>query len=184
MDQKNTIVKCTANPNCLFNHNGICDNYVITIGADGSCQEYIETEDVIIRPVFCEHCGHYEDHGLLQNPCNKHERYMHRKENACVDFISIRGQRAKCNFYEDTCDDKETVKIKIAELNKPNKNKSTIRDVAPECDLSICDLFCKHALRSGPGFYSDLWCDKMKGKPAVGSFCSEYEEAIDETRIF
>ena len=43
MDQKNTIVKCTANPNCLFNHNGICDNYVITIGADGSCQEYIET---------------------------------------------------------------------------------------------------------------------------------------------
>ena len=43
MDQKNTIVKCTANPNCLFNHNGICDNYVITIGADGSCQEYVET---------------------------------------------------------------------------------------------------------------------------------------------
>ena len=46
MDQKNTIVKCTANPNCLFNHNGICDNYVITIGADGSCQEYIETESL------------------------------------------------------------------------------------------------------------------------------------------
>ena len=43
MEQKNTIVKCTANPSCLFNHNGICDNYVITIGADGSCQEYIET---------------------------------------------------------------------------------------------------------------------------------------------
>lgn len=87
MDQKNTIVKCTANPSCLFNHNGICDNYVITIGADGSCQEYIETEDMIIRPVLCEHCGHYEDHGLLQNPCNKHECYRHRKENACVDFI-------------------------------------------------------------------------------------------------
>ena len=45
MDQKNTIVKCTANPSCLFNHNGICDNYVITIGADGSCQEYVETEE-------------------------------------------------------------------------------------------------------------------------------------------
>lgn len=44
MDQKNTIVKCTTNPTCLFNHNGICDNYVITIGADGSCQEYVETE--------------------------------------------------------------------------------------------------------------------------------------------
>lgn len=43
MDQKNTIVKCYANPNCLFNHNGVCDNYVISIGADGSCQEYVET---------------------------------------------------------------------------------------------------------------------------------------------
>ena len=104
MDQKNTIVKCTANPTCLFNHNGICDNYVITIGADGSCQEYVETEDVTIRPTFCEQCGHYEDHGLLQNPCNKHECYRHRKENACVDFIAIRGQRAKCNFIEDAMD--------------------------------------------------------------------------------
>ena len=104
MDQKNTIVKCTANPNCLFNHNGICDNYVITIGADGSCQEYVETENVTIRPMLCEHCGHYEDHGLLQNPCNKHECYRHRKENACVDFIAIRGQRAKCNFLEETFD--------------------------------------------------------------------------------
>ena len=128
MDQKNTIVKCTANPNCLFNHNGICDNYVITIGADGSCQEYVETEDVIIRPVFCEHCGHYEDHGLLQNPCNKHECYRHRKDNACLDFIYSRGQRAKGNFYEDTCDDKVTVRIKVAELNKPNKNQSVISD--------------------------------------------------------
>ena len=101
MDQKNTIVKCTANPSCLFNHNGICDNYVITIGADGSCQEYVETENVTIRPVFCEHCGNYEDHGLLQNLCNRHECYMHRKENACVDFITIRGQRAKCDLFDD-----------------------------------------------------------------------------------
>ena len=107
MDQKNTIVKCTANPNCLFNHNGICDNYVITIGADGSCQEYVETEDVTIRPVFCEHCGHYEDHGLLQNPCNKHECYRHRKEDACVDFIAIRGWREKGDFLEDAAIDKQ-----------------------------------------------------------------------------
>ena len=100
MDQKNTIVKCTTNPNCLFNHNGICDNYVITIGADGSCQEYVETEDITIRPVLCEHCGHYEDHGLLQNPCNKHGCYRHRKESACMDFIAIRGQRAKANLFD------------------------------------------------------------------------------------
>lgn len=104
MDQKNTIVKCTANPNCLFNHNGVCDNYVINIGADGKCEEYVETEDVTIRPVFCEHCDHYEDHGLLQNLCNKHECYRHRKEKACVDFTAIRGQRAKCNVYDDICD--------------------------------------------------------------------------------
>ena len=44
MDQKNTIVKCYVHPDCLFCHSGICDNYVITIGADGSCQEYVETE--------------------------------------------------------------------------------------------------------------------------------------------
>ena len=43
MDQKNTIVKCAMHK-CLFNHNGTCDQYVITIGVDGSCQEYVETE--------------------------------------------------------------------------------------------------------------------------------------------
>jgi hypothetical protein len=60
------------------------------------------------------------------------------------------------------------------------KNKSTIKDVMPECDLPVCDWSCKHALRSGPTFNPDLWCDKMKAKPAVGLFCSDYEEAIDE----
>ena len=44
MDQKNTIVKCYAKPDCLFCYNGICNNYVITIGSDGSCQNYVETE--------------------------------------------------------------------------------------------------------------------------------------------
>lgn len=44
MDQKNTIVKCKAHPNCLFNYNGVCDNYVINISADGKCECYVETE--------------------------------------------------------------------------------------------------------------------------------------------
>ena len=161
MDQKNTIVKCTANPNCLFNHNGICDNYVIIIGADGSCQEYVETElveSVIQDPVKI---------GLALKEISK-------------QMDMQRGQRAKCNFYEDTCDDKIAVKIKIAELNKPNKNKNTIRDIVPECDLPICDWSCKHALKSGPSFNPELWCDKMKGKPAVGLFCSEYEGEQNE----
>lgn len=43
MDQKNTIVKCKAHPDCLFNYNGVCDNYVINIGADGKCECYVET---------------------------------------------------------------------------------------------------------------------------------------------
>ena len=137
MEQKNTRVKCTANPNCLFNHNGICDNYVITIGADGSCQEYIETEDVTIRPVFCEHCGHYEDHGLLQNPCNKHECYRHRKEKACVDFISIRGQRAKCNFFEETFDEEYEALFNTAN-NMLKSSGVELKQVDPMC------WYCDH----------------------------------------
>ena len=66
--------------------------------------------------------------------------------------------------------------MKVMEFNMPNKNKSTIKEVMPECDLPICSWSCKHALRSGPSFNPDLWCDKMKGKPAVGLFCSNYEE--------
>ena len=167
MDQKNTIVKCYAHPNCLFNHNGVCDNYVISIGEDGKCDCYVETvtEEEII-----------------------YENAKKMLKEAGITLIEPkgevkRGQRAKGNFLEDMMDidDKHlgepvTIQMKVAELNKPNKNKSTIKEVMPECDLPVCDWSCKHALRSGPNFNSDLWCDKMKGKPAVGLFCSDYEE--------
>jgi hypothetical protein len=89
MDQKNTIVKCFVNPNCLFNHNGICDNYVINIGADGSCQEYIETAS--------------EEEAIYENT-------KKMLEKAGVTLIEAkgevkRGQRAKCNFFvEDMMD--------------------------------------------------------------------------------
>lgn len=122
MDQKNTIVKCKAHPNCLFNHNGICDNYVINIGADGKCEGYVETE---------------------------------LPEHSNTTF---------------------TIKMKIAELNKPNKNKSTIKEIVPECDLSTCDWFCKHALKDGPIFNPYIWCDLYKMNPAMGLFCSLKEE--------
>ena len=113
MDQKNTIVKCTANPSCLFNHNGICDNYVITIGADGSCQEYVETateNNALLEgnPSCCE-CNYFADTGLLQCPCDKHEQYVYRKGPVCKDFKAKRGQRVQWDFYEDVCGDKETV---------------------------------------------------------------------------
>lgn len=235
MDQKNTIVKCYANPNCLFNHNGRCDNYVISIGEDGKCDCYVETanseedktkeklkgSDIILLNRNCGECQYFQDTGLLQCPCDKHEQYVYRKAPACGDFKAKRGQRAKSNFMEDSCnqcssaceyydfngaslycqlkqqylgpeqlmkpcdlfklflpiaDTKTSVTMKVAELNKPNKNKSTIREIVPECNLPVCDWSCKHALRSGPTFNPELWCDKMKGKPAVGLFCSDYEE--------
>lgn len=44
MEQKNTIVKC-AKYKCLFNNCGTCDQYVITIGVDNTCQAYTETEN-------------------------------------------------------------------------------------------------------------------------------------------
>lgn len=171
MDQKNTIVKCNRSPKCLFEHNGVCDNYVINISADGKCECYVETEDAYTPPNAQE---------ILE--------YTIKLEQE-----RLRGQRAKCNVYDDACDvsflkeDLEKIQqtleqnfipctMKVADLNKPNKNKSTIKEVMPECDLPICDWSCKHALRSGPSFNPDLWCDKMKAKPAVGLFCSDYEE--------
>lgn len=43
MDQKNTIVKCNATT-CLYNHKGICDQYVIDLDMYGQCNDYCECE--------------------------------------------------------------------------------------------------------------------------------------------
>lgn len=139
MDQKNTIVKCYANPNCLFNHNGVCDNYVISIGEDGKCDCYVETEE---------------------------------KETSFADQYSF----VEVKEYKQG----QPVTLKIAEFNKPNKNKSTIKEVIPECDLPVCDWSCKHALKDGPSFNPYIWCDLYKANPAMGLFCSLKEEEIDE----
>ena len=123
--KKNTIVKCKAHPNCLFNHNGICDNYVINISADGRCESYIETELV---------------GSLIQDPIEIGLAF--KKISKQMDIQ--RGQRAEGNFYDDACDisflreDLEKIQktleqdsipctMKIAELNKPNKNKNIIK---------------------------------------------------------
>lgn len=156
MDQKNTIVKCTANPNCLFNHNGICDNYVITIGANRECESYVETARV----------DNFEISEIKEIAIYKPDS----KEPLLILKEPKRGQRTKCNFYEDAtfnlcsaachnydfkgaslycqlrqeylgperlmkpCDlftkaegDKVAVKMKITELDKPNKNKRIIK---------------------------------------------------------
>lgn len=82
MEQKNTIVKCTAHPDCLFCHNGICDNYVIIIGADGKCESYVETEDEYIPPSVQE---------ILE--------YTIKLEQE-----KLRGQRAECNLFDNKMD--------------------------------------------------------------------------------
>lgn len=108
MEQKNTIVKCEAYPNCLFNHNGTCDNYVISIGEDGKCDCYVETatenDALLEEDPSCYECTYFADTGLLQCPCDKHEQYVYRKAPACGDFKAKRGQRAKCNLFDDKMD--------------------------------------------------------------------------------
>ena len=108
MDQKNTIVKCKAHPDCLFNHNGVCDNYVINISADGKCECYVETATennaLLEGNPSCYECNYFADTGLLQCPCDKHEQYVYRKAPACGDFKAKRGQRAKCNLFDDKMD--------------------------------------------------------------------------------
>lgn len=82
MEQKNTIVKCKAHPNCLFNHNGICDNYVINIGADGKCESYIETELVA---------------NSIQDPVKIGLAFKEISKQMDI-------QRAEENFFDNACD--------------------------------------------------------------------------------
>lgn len=90
MDQKNTIVKCNRSPKCLFEHNGVCDNYVINIGADGQCACYIETARV-------DNFGISEIEEIAIYKPDSKEPLLTLKEPQ-------RGQRAKCNFIQDGVD--------------------------------------------------------------------------------
>ena len=97
MDQKNTIVKCNRSPRCLFEHNGVCDNYVISIGTDGECECYVETARV-------DSFGISEIEEIAIYKPGSKEPLLTLKEPQ-------RGQRAKCNFYDDACDEKPIIKI-------------------------------------------------------------------------
>jgi len=167
MDQKNTIVKCKAYPNCLFNHNGVCDNYVINIGEDGKCDCYVETEPIRGQKTCQDDCIHFDDSDpmvgpicLFNHPEPLKEFY---KDMPCDYYHSTnytRGQRANCNIYDDACDasflkeDLEKIQqtleqdfipctMKVAELNKPNKNKTVISDYEPFLTKAICSQ-CKY----------------------------------------
>lgn len=176
MDQKNTIVKCYANPNCLFNHNGRCDNYVISIGEDGKCDCYVETanseedktkeklkgSDIILLNRNCGECQYFQDTGLLQCPCDKHEQYVYRAAPACGDFKAKRGQRAKSNFFEDGCIDPEIVK----EVCQP----FTMSD-------HLCDIRCISAHYAENG---ELYCALIQDFPERPLRCSAYDDGGEE----
>jgi len=152
MDQKNTIVKCKAHPDCLFNHNGVCDNYVINIGEDGKCECYVET---------CPEGINVTEEEVI------YENAQRMLEKTGVTLIEPkgevkRGQRAKGNFIDDMrdIDDKHlretvTIKMKIAELNKPNKNKSIISDWDYAATPDICKT-CKKIVYGQPCKYKDV----------------------------
>lgn len=119
MDQKNTIVKCKAHPNCLFNYNGVCDNYVINIGADGKCEGYIETEwleqnkEYYDSCYYCQHALHEKNNKWLYCEIDGLKIDQALRSDQCKQFQSVysKGLRAKCNVYDDACDEKLEIKI-------------------------------------------------------------------------
>lgn len=141
MDQKNTIVKCNRSPNCLFNHNGICDNYVINIGADGKCESYVETESGYAPPSAQE---------IIE--------YITKLEQE-----KLRGQRAKGNFMEDSCNQCssacEYYDFKGASLYCQLKQQY----LGPEQLMKPCDLF-------------KLYLPIADTKTSVTMFRSDYKE--------
>ena len=107
MDQKNTIVKCAMH-NCLFNHCGTCDQYVITIGVDGKCKGYVETELPVGQKTCHEDCIHFDDSDPMVGPVClfKHPEPLKKfYEGMPCDYYYKRGLRAKCDFFDDTFDE-------------------------------------------------------------------------------
>ena len=94
MEQKNTIVKCNHSPECLFEHNGICNNYVINIGADGQCACYVETvvasiQDELLRQQMCWYC----DNNGFDGNCNLTAKPSLDRNGKCPRFTSTGGNR-------------------------------------------------------------------------------------------
>lgn len=104
MDQKNTIVKC-ARRNCLWNYRGICDRYVIPISADGQCDTFVETapnqEEINAEALAKAQELHQFATEILE-----------RQGMTLIPPASepIRGQREKCNLFDDRLVDPEIVK--------------------------------------------------------------------------
>ena len=179
MDQKNTIVKCNHSPKCLFEHNGVCDNYVINIGADGQCESYIETElveSVIQDPVkiglaFKEiskqinmQRGQRAKYNIYDdatfNLCSAACHYYDFK-GACLycqlrqEYLGPERLMKPCDLFVKAENDKSTVKMKLIQLNELNKNKTVISDWAYAATPDICKI-CKKVVYGQPCEYKNV----------------------------
>ena len=106
MDQKNTIVKCNATT-CLYNHKGICDQYVIDLDMYGQCNDYCECEKTE-APAQLKSDLKYElddvvsiEMKVASEGENKNKTIISFKNGSELTVLPARGQRAKCNFVED-----------------------------------------------------------------------------------
>ena len=180
MDQKNTIVKCKAHPDCLFNHNGVCDNYVINISTDGKCECYVETENVYAPPSTQE---------ILE--------YAIKLEQE-----KLRGQRAKCDFIQDGVD-QEIVNEVCKPLDIKPSATATLNGITTDnwvemySKLKTCHPDCIHFYDSDPmvgpvclfnhpeplkKFYEGMPCDyyhSVNYTRNQRSNCNIYDDACD-----
>lgn len=152
MEQKNTIVKC-ARRNCLWNYHGTCDRYVIPISADGQCGAFVETAP-IHEEIDLEALAEAEE--LYQGATE-----MLAQQGAIIIPTSsepMRGQREKCDFYEDGCVDPEIVN----EVCQP---------------FHLCDTQCRHWQLDS---YSEWVCGCMTGNVNPHGYCPHYDDGEEE----
>ena len=166
MDQKNTIVKC-AKHKCLFNNRGTCEQYVITIGIDNTCQAYTETEGFTFKEQKTCHpdCVHFDDSDPMVGPIClfKHPKPLKNfYEGMPCDYYHKRGHRAKCDLFEDEWVNPEIVK----EVCQP----FTMSD-------HLCDIRCVSAHYAENG---ELYCALIHDFPARPLRCSAYDDGGEE----
>ena len=125
MDQKNTIVKCNATT-CLYNHKGICDQYVIDLDMYGQCKDYCECEKTEAPAQLKSDLKYDEAKELIATPENigaalkfisqkmdeeREAKLLYDNAKKMLEKVGVtliepkdepkRGKRAKCNFIED-----------------------------------------------------------------------------------
>lgn len=166
MDQKNTIVKCVKHK-CLFNNCGTCDQYVITIGVDNTCQAYTETEGFTFKEQKTCHpdCVHFDDSDPMVGPIclfQHPEPLKNFYEGMPCDYYHKRGHRTNCDLFEDGWVNPEIVK----EVCQP----FTMSD-------HLCDIRCVSAHYAKDG---ELYCALIQNFPERPLRCSAYDDGGEE----